>query len=130
MFTFTNGIILRGLNLDPIKANLVVDEGIITDISKDAKEGKIIDVEGAIICPSFLNGHTHIGDSIIKDEGYGLSLGEMVKPPNGVKHRALASAEDEDIIEAMKSSMWDMLKSGTTHFIDYREGGLKGVQLL
>ena len=130
MFTISNGIILRGLNLNPIKANITVDDGIIIDISEDSKEGKIIDVDGAIICPSFLNGHTHIGDSIIKDEGYGLSLGEMVKPPNGVKHRALASAEDEDIIESMKSTMWEMLKSGTTHFIDYREGGLKGVKLL
>lgn len=130
MFTIINGIILRGLNLNPVKANIVVDDGIIIDISEDAREGKIIDVEGAIICPSFLNGHTHIGDSIIMDEGYGLSLGEMVKPPNGVKHRALASSEDEDIIEAMKSSMWEMVKSGTTHFIDYREGGIKGVKLL
>ena len=107
-----------------------ITNGIITDISKDSKEGKIIDVDGAVVAPSFLNGHTHIGDSIIKDEGYSLSLGEMVKPPNGVKHRALASAEDEDIIESMKSSMWDMLESGTTHFIDYREGGIKGVKLL
>ena len=130
MFTIANGIILRGLNLDPIKANLVVDEGIITDISKDAKEGKIIDAEGSIIAPSFFNGHTHIGDSIIKDEGYGLSLSEMVKPPNGVKHRALASAEDEDIIKSMKATMWEMLESGTTHFIDYREGGIKGIKLL
>ena len=130
MFTFTNGIILRGLNLEPVKANVTVDDGIIIDISKDTNEGKVIDVDGAIIAPSFLNGHTHIGDSIIKDEGYGLSLGEMVKPPNGVKHRALASAEDEDIIESMKSSMIDMSESGITHFIDYREGGIKGVKLL
>ena len=130
MFTVANGIILMGLNLNPIKANITVDDGIITDISRDAHEGKIIDADGAIVAPSFLNGHTHIGDSIIRDEGYGLSLGEMVKPPNGVKHRALASAEDEEIIEAMKSSMWDMLESGTTHFIDYREGGIKGVKLL
>ncbi|WP_407422991.1 amidohydrolase family protein [Methanobrevibacter sp.] len=130
MFTFTDGIILRGLNLEPVKANVTVDDGIITDISKDAKEGKLIDADGAIIVPSFFNGHTHIGDSIIKDEGYGLSLGEMVKPPNGIKHRALASAEDSDIIESMKSSMLDMLESGITHFIDYREGGIKGVKLL
>ena len=130
MFTIANGIILKGLNLEPVKANITVDDGIITDISKDAKEGKIIDADGAVICPSFLNGHTHIGDSIIKDEGYGLSLSEMVKPPNGVKHRALKSAEDGDIIEAMKSTMWEMLESGTTHFIDYREGGIKGVRLL
>ena len=130
MFTIANGIILRGLNLEPIKANLIVDDGIVIDISKDALEGKIIDVSGSIVLPTFLNGHTHIGDSIIKDEGYGLSLSEMVKPPNGVKHRALASAEDEDIIAAMKQSMLEMLESGTTHFIDYREGGLKGVKLL
>ena len=130
MFTFTDGIILRGLNLEPVKANVTVDDGIITDISKDTKEGKLIDVDGAIIVPSFFNGHTHIGDSIIKDEGYGLSLGEMVKPPNGVKHRALASAKDSDIIESIKSSMLDMLESGITHFIDYREGGIKGVKLL
>ena len=75
MFTFTNGIILRGLNLEPVKANVTVDDGIIIDISKDTKEGKVIDVDGSIIAPSFLNGHTHIGDSIIKVEGYGLSLG-------------------------------------------------------
>lgn len=130
MFTFTNGIVLKGLNLEPVKANITVDDGVITDISKDANEGKIIDVEGTIICPSFIDGHTHIGDSIIKDEGYGLSLDEMVKPPSGIKHRALASAEDEDITDAMKSSMMDMIESGITHFIDYREGGLKGVKLL
>ena len=111
-------------------SNITVDDGIIIDISKDSKEGRLIDVDGAIVCPSFLNGHTHIGDSIIKDEGYGLSLGEMVKPPNGVKHRALASAEDYDIVEAMKSSMMEMAESGISHFIDYREGGIKGVKLL
>ena len=130
MFTITNGIILRGLNLEPVKSNITVDDGIIINISKDSKEGRLIDVDGAIVCPSFLNGHTHIGDSIIKDEGYGLSLGEMVKPPNGVKHRALASAGDDYIIEAMKSSMLEMAESGISHFIDYREGGIKGVKLL
>ena len=33
MFTIANGIILKGLNLDPIKENIVVDDGIIIDIS-------------------------------------------------------------------------------------------------
>ena len=130
MFTITNGIILKGQNLVASKENIVVDEGKIIEIAKDAKEGKIIDVERAVVCPSFINGHIHIGDSIIKDEGYGLSLSEMVKPPNGVKHKALANAEDDELIEAMAESMWDMVNSGTTHFIDYREGGIKGVKLL
>lgn len=130
MFTISNSIILKGENLVPARENIVVDDGRIIEIGKDALEGKIIDVDGAIVCPSFINGHMHIGDSIIKDEGYGLSLSEMVKPPNGVKHRALANAEDDEIVESMRMSMLDMIESGTTHFIDYREGGIKGVKLL
>ena len=130
MFTITNGIILKGQDLTLKKENIVVDEGKIVEIAKDSCEGKIIDVDGAVVCPSFINSHMHIGDSIIKDEGYSLSLSEMVKPPDGVKHKALANVEDEDIILAMKSTMWEMVESGTTHFIDYREGGIKGVKLL
>ena len=130
MFTIANGIILKGHDLVASRENIVVDDGKIIEIAKDAKEGKIIDADDAVVCPSFINGHIHIGDSIIKDEGYGLSLSEMVKPPNGVKHKALANAEDDELIEAMAESMWDMLASGTTHFIDYREGGIKGIKLL
>ena len=130
MFTIANGIILKGQDLLPVRENIVVEDGRIIEISKDAREGKIIDVDGSVVCPSFINGHVHIGDSIIKDEGYGLTLSEMVKPPNGVKHVALSNASDDELIEAMKDSMWDMVYSGTTHFIDYREGGIEGVKLL
>ena len=130
MLTIKDGIVLKGEDLTPVRENIVIDDGKIIEMAKDVCEGKIIDATDSIVCPTFLNGHTHIGDSIIKDEGYGLSLGEMVKPPNGVKHKALANAEDGEIIDAMKKSMWDMFESGTTHFIDYREGGIKGVELL
>lgn len=130
MLTIKDGIVLNGQDLTPVRENIVIDDGKIIEMAKDVCEGKIIDATDSIVCPTFLNGHTHIGDSIIKDEGYGLSLGEMVKPPNGVKHKALANAEDGEIIDAMKKSMWDMFESGTTHFIDYREGGIKGVELL
>ena len=130
MFTIANGIILKGQDLLPVRENIVVDDGKIIEISKEAKEGKIIDVDGAVVCPSFINGHIHIGDSIIKDEGYGLSLSEMVRPPDGVKHVALSNAEDDELIGAMRQSMIDMINSGITHFIDYREGGIEGVKLL
>ncbi|MEE1133811.1 MAG: chlorohydrolase, partial [Methanobrevibacter sp.] len=44
MFTISNGIILKGQNLTPVRENIVVDDGKIIEISKDAKEGKIIDI--------------------------------------------------------------------------------------
>lgn len=130
MLTIANGLVLKGFNLNPVYENIIIDDGEIIEIKKDVKEGKIIDASGCIVSPSFLNAHVHIGDSIIKDEGDGLTLSEMVKPPNGIKHKALEKSEPEDIISGMKSSICDMLQSGTTHFIDYREGGIEGVKLL
>ncbi|MBR5504425.1 MAG: amidohydrolase family protein, partial [Methanobrevibacter sp.] len=131
MKTITNGLILKGLELEPTKENILLDDdGTILEMSKDVKEGEIIDAENKIVCPRFLNAHTHIGDSIIKDEGDGLSLDEVVKPPHGIKHLALESADDDVLIEAMRESMWDMYNLGISHFIDYREGGLEGVKLL
>ena len=56
MFTIANGIILKGQDLLPVRENIVVDDGKIIEISKEAKEGKIIDVDGAVVCPSFING--------------------------------------------------------------------------
>lgn len=130
MITIANGTILKGLELTPSKENILIDDGKIIEISPEINEGKIIDATDCIVSPSFLNAHTHIGDSIIKDEGDGLSLSEIVKPPKGIKHQALENTDKEIIINSMKSSMYDMLESGTTHFIDYREGGIKGVKLL
>lgn len=130
MITIANGIVLYGVELEPIKTNILIDDGKILEISPEVVEGEIIDATDCIVCPSFLNAHTHIGDSIIKDEGDGKSIEEIVKPPNGLKHIAISKSSDEDLILSMENSMWEMLKTGTTHFIDYREGGLKGVKLL
>lgn len=131
MKTIANGLVLKGIDLNPVKENIVLDdENKIVEISQDSLEGEIIDASGKIVCPRFINAHTHIGDSIIKDEGDGLSLDEVVKPPHGIKHKALESASDDELIEAMRESIWDMCNLGISHFIDYREGGLEGVKLL
>lgn len=130
MITIANGIVLHGDELEPVKTNILIDDGKILEISPEVAEGEIIDATDCIVCPSFLNAHTHIGDSIIKDEGDGMSIEEIVKPPNGLKHLAILNSSDNDLIAFMKNSMWEMLKTGTTHFIDYREGGVKGIKLL
>jgi len=130
MITIANGTVLYGQNLIAKTTNVLIDNGKIIEISDNIMEGEIIDASDCIVCPSFLNAHTHIGDSIVKDIGDGKSIEEIVKPPNGLKHIALNESSEDEIVGAMKQSMQDMLESGTTHFIDYREGGLKGVKLL
>ena len=83
--------------------------------------------KGTII-PSFINSHTHIGDSFIGNEPVG-SLSEIVGP-NGLKHRMLNSTETGIIRKYMRESMKIMKETGTSTFIDFRESGLKGVSLL
>jgi len=130
MITIANGTVLCGHDLIAKNTNILIDDGKIIEMSKDVYEGEIIDATDSIVCPSFLNAHTHIGDSIVKDIGDGKPIDKIVKPPNGLKHIALQNCSNDEIINSMKDSMMDMLQTGTTHFIDYREGGIKGIKLL
>jgi cytosine/adenosine deaminase-related metal-dependent hydrolase len=82
-----------------------------------------------LVLPGLWNAHTHLGDAVVTQELRG-SLEELVAPPHGLKHRVLARAKDEAVIAAMRRSMATMLRTGTTGFSDFREGGLKGLKLL
>lgn len=82
-----------------------------------------------LIVPSFINAHTHIGDSFIKKRKIDLpkNVEKLVKPPDGLKHRLLKQAKEKEIIEGMKDSIDVMINSGIKKFYDFREGGLKGI---
>ena len=131
MITIENAKVLYGENMDAIKANVVIEDDKIIEITKDkVKSGKKIDAKGCIVAPAFINSHVHIGDSIARDVGDGKSIAEIVKPPNGLKHRILEESNPDEIIASMKRSMNDMIASGTSTFVDFREGGLEGIHLL
>ncbi len=83
--------------------------------------------KGTLI-PMPVNAHTHIGDSFIMDEPAG-TLPEIVGP-NGLKHRALESANDLTIKEWIKRSEQYMEYIGTLSFFDFRENGLNGIKIL
>ncbi|KYK20993.1 hypothetical protein AYK21_01195 [Thermoplasmatales archaeon SG8-52-2] len=85
-----------------------------------------------LIIPTFVNSHTHIGDSFItnKDINTPKNIEELVAPPNGLKHRLLAEASDEEIIEGMEKSIDIMIKSGIKYFCDFRENGILGISQL
>jgi len=131
MITIENGTILYGEEMQALKANIVIENDKIIEITKNkVNKGKKIDARGCIVAPGLINSHVHIGDSIARDVGDGKSIDEIVKPPNGLKHRLLRESNPSDIINSMKQSMNDMLASGTTTFADFREGGIEGINLL
>ncbi len=83
----------------------------------------------SLVLPSFIDAHTHIGDSVAYPAPGG-SLEDLVAPPSGYKHRVLRSTSRSTKIDAMKHAMLLMSSTGTSVFADYREEGLEGVGAL
>ncbi|WP_247728576.1 amidohydrolase family protein [Halovivax limisalsi] len=118
------GTILRGPEFEPVEGRLRVVNGVIQEIVPDDVDSE------RIVAPAFVNAHTHLGDSIAKEAGRGLSLEELVAPPDGLKHRLLREASDDELIEGMRRSLSFALRSGTAACLDFREGGVAGVEQL
>jgi cytosine/adenosine deaminase-related metal-dependent hydrolase len=130
MLTIQNANVLYGDNLDPIKANLMIEGQEIVEVSPRISKGKIIDSKGCIISPGLINSHIHLGDSVAMDYGDGTSIEKIVKPPDGIKHHKLTTTSPSKLIKYMRISMWNMLYTGTTTFVDFREGGKEGIELI
>src|SRR6056297_177110 len=93
------GTVLRGREFEPVEGRVVVEDGEIAAVEAASVDGD------AIVCPAFVNAHTHIGDSIAKEAGEGLTLEELVAPPDGLKHRLLRQADPAELIGAMERSL-------------------------
>lgn len=120
-----------------INGQVLTDEGFLEG-SLEFNEEEILDISSqkngdpmieGIVVPPFVNPHTHIGDSFIKGDLKG-SIEEIVAPPDGLKHRLLEQTSDDEIVEGMKETLDSMENSGISHFVDFREGGVKGASLL
>lgn len=117
------GRILRGADFEEVEGRVVIENGEIAAVEEDSVEST------DIVLPAFVNAHTHIGDSVAKEAGAGLSLDELVAPPDGLKHQLLRAADRSDMISAMRRSVRFMEHSGTGAFADFREGGVEGVEI-
>ncbi|EJN59178.1 amidohydrolase family protein [Halogranum rubrum] len=118
------GTVLRGRDFEPVEGRVVVEDGTIVDVEEASVEST------DIVLPAFVNAHTHIGDSIAKEAGAGLSLDDLVAPPDGLKHRLLRQASAEEKIAAMRRSLQYMQAGGQAAFIEFREGGVDGVDAI
>ena len=103
--------ILYGESLEVRKANIIIEDDIIVEVSENIEKGKIIDGKNCIVAPSLINSHVHIGDSVAKDVGDGETIDKIVKPPDGLKHRILANTSTQHSDEDTRITMDDMLQN-------------------
>ena len=120
-----SGTILYGDDFEIKEGYVAVRDGKIREVGFDRV---VSDISG-LICPAFVNAHTHVGDSIAKDLPY-MPLDDLVKPPDGLKHRIIRAASPEEITEGIRSTLADMAATGTGHCADFRENGVQGARLL
>ena len=118
------GTVLAGPDYTPTTGRVVVEDGEIAAVEEATVDS------ADIVLPAFVNAHTHVGDSIAKEAGAGLTLDELVAPPDGLKHRLLRDADREDLIAAMRRTLRFMRTTGTAAFVDFRESGIPGVTAL
>lgn len=122
---FLSGSVLTEDGLVPGYVSL--DDGKVSGIF----EGRCPEVPSAegMIIPSPVNSHTHCADRGVKVEP-GMSLQELVAPPDGIKHRYLRDTPDEVLSRSMEGYASASRCNGIGRFIDFREGGLAGCMLL
>jgi cytosine/adenosine deaminase-related metal-dependent hydrolase len=118
------GAILAGSSFEPIQGRVVIESGQIESI----EEAETASTD--IVIPSFVNAHTHIGDSVAKEAAVGLGLEEAVAPPDSLKHRRLAAADRDELVGAMRRTLRFMNETGTVSCLDFRESGVAGARAL
>jgi cytosine/adenosine deaminase-related metal-dependent hydrolase len=132
LICFINAEILAGDDLEVVHGKvLVVEDGRIAAIGAPVPGAHMVDLVGKVLCPAFIDAHTHVGDTGAKELGVGLPLAQTVVPPHGLKHRFLQQvAGTETHVEMMRHGLGEMLASGIAATADFREQGLPGVRAL
>lgn len=128
-----NVSLLYGHDLKLIDSiNIEIAESKFKKISLqvNTKNQNVVDCNGLLLIPGFINAHTHIGDSIAKDLSLNSTVDAKIHPMIGIKQKILRETPDKELIRFMRKSAQTMLKKGITTFVDFREGGIHGINLL
>jgi cytosine/adenosine deaminase-related metal-dependent hydrolase len=121
---------LEGRGLEVSRGTLVLREGRIERIlmGLPPKKGSCVDLKHGLVLPPFVNSHTHVGDSPLREEYLGKTQEEAVGP-GGVKFR-VEKLPPRKVSEAIRGTLRRMLEGGTLAHCDFREGGVEGVKQL
>lgn len=109
----------------PVRGHAVSDRGRVE--IHEGPLGSEPDLRG-IIVPTLVNAHTHCADAGVRPKP-GMSLEELVAPPDGLKHRYLRETPRETLVADMRGFESQSVSNGISAFVDFREGGAEGCRM-
>ncbi|MFH1820921.1 MAG: amidohydrolase family protein [Methanobacteriota archaeon] len=125
----SNATILAGEELEITRGYLVIEDGMVSEISGGSTQRRSTNLNGAFVISPFVNAHTHVADAVAKELYLGKAQPQVVGP-GGEKFKALNSSPPRAMEEATKATLQDMVSTGTLAHCDFREGGVQGVNFL
>lgn len=111
-------------------AALVIENGLIRSISTAPCNLPSRDLGGRLLCPMFIDAHTHLSDTGAKELGLGLSGEKRFRSADSHAQRFYTQVEPEILIQMMRNSLREMLRNGIIACSDFCEQGLPGIELL
>jgi 5-methylthioadenosine/S-adenosylhomocysteine deaminase len=129
---------ITGATLEGQVVGLRAEDGVIAELGPDveAKRGdELVDGSGLLLCPPMVNGHTHAAMTLFRGFGDDMALMEWLRTRIWP---AEAKLEPEDVYWGTRLACIEMIRSGTTKFVDMywhgpevaravRDGGLRAL---
>ena len=120
-----SGSVLTGDGV--IEGYVCIEGGCVTSV----EEGKPPErpLASGLVIPPMVNSHTHCADAGLKISP-GMTMEELVAPPNGLKHTYLEGLEESSLERNIRAYANESYINGIGAFIDFREGGERGCRVL
>jgi 5-methylthioadenosine/S-adenosylhomocysteine deaminase len=129
---------VTGATLDGVTVGLRTEDGLITELGPEVEarpDDEVIDGAGLLLCPPMVNGHTHAAMTLFRGFGDDMALMEWLRTKIWP---AEAKLEPEDVYWGTRLACVEMIRSGTTKFVDMywrgaevaravRDGGLRAL---
>lgn len=123
--------VVAGVDLELFSPGYIhVNGGAIIEVGSSEPDIQLptLTLPGHLLMPGMINSHTHIGDAVVKELGYGVpSDVNLLWQPDGLRHVRMAKIERSARVRGIRSALRHALATGTVALADFREGGIGGV---